>query len=559
MGIGENPSFSKDKDKHLTMSNAYFKKKMEEFKWRYPKLTEKELKRLIVIEHTGFRLRRLYQHKRHASKAEGFFILNKNLLRSKHTRLTTMYMVKLINSILNKQVEGFFMVNKKIRFLQDVDQQRKVFYGPLRTVSKMWARKAYASLNQLRIFNNIVNNYEYHIQPFQKRSLKNNVIGLLREIQLNNHRNQRVMLRDPKLLKRNLFLHITMKLIQGKAEQQIEDFFTIVKGQDQELIEAGKKFKHLEFLLRNLARKRYAWFFRDLVIHDRSVIDEMENRSNISRFTRATANGRRMRTHSDLDKTPPRFNNKVGVFGENDPLLQNAMSFENKGFPRRSNDSNQVVNSFYQTDGRGTHSYLKRSLDPNQLNYSTILEGGLPNDMMMSMLKRNPGKYLSYVLRKIFQKKKRQFFEYIKLLLMLRRLKQPMMGGEMTKSIINLRKKVNNERVLSLKLLAIILDRIFTYRSNELKRQTINVLKDKEIQIYKVLFGKVTSVKPLNPVGGDAQTQYNFPARSMVNSNSYVNFQRPSHLEHLSTHSKSFFQFKVEMNQIKKKMEGTIE
>lgn len=120
---------------------------------------------------------------------------------------------------------------------------------------------------------------------------------------------------------------------------------------------------------------------------------------------------------------------------------------------------------------------------------------------------------------------------------MLKRLKRPIKNGEMTKSIINLRAKVHREKTLSFKLLAIILDRIFTYRSNEMKRQTMNVLKDKEIQIYKVLFGKVTSVKPINPLTGDTQTQYNFPARSMVNSNSYVNFQRPSHMEHLSTNS----------------------
>jgi hypothetical protein len=531
MGVGENASFPEGEIDPLFMNNNYYQKKLQEFRWRYPKLSEEELRRMIIVENTGFRLRRLFQHKKHASAAEGFFMLNKNYLRSKHMRLTTMYMGKLLNSILTKQIEGFFMINKKMKFLEDVEMQRKVFSNPLETVSKMWARKAYGALNQLRIFNNIVNNYEYHIQPFQKRSLKNNIIGLLREMKLNNHRNQRIMLRDPKLLKRNLLLHITAKLIEGKAEQQMEEFFETVKGQDKELVEAGKKFKHLEFLLRGMMRTRYGWFFRDLVIHDRSVIDEMENRSNISRFTRNTVNGRRMRTHSDIDKTPPRNGNKVGVFGDNDPLLKNALSFENKGFQRGSadHDSHRVINSFYQDPRNG--SYLKRSLDPNQMDYSTILDG---NEMKLSMLKRNPGKYLSYILRRIFQKKKKQIFEYIKLLLMLKRLKQPNMTGEMTKSIINLRAKVNKEKALSFKLLAIILDRIFTYRSNEMKRQTMNILKDKEIQIYKVLFGKVTAVKPINPLTGDTQTQYNFPARSMANSNSYVNFQRPSHIEHLS-------------------------
>ena len=94
---------------------------------------------------------------------------------------------------------------------------------------------------------------------------------------------------------------------------------------------------------------------------------------------------------------------------------------------------------------------------------------------------------------------------------------------------------------MSFKLLAIILDRIFTYRSNEMKRQTLRLLKDKEVQIYKVLFGKVTPVK-LQMNFGENQTQYNFPAKSMVNSNSYVNFQRPSHVEQLSTNSKNNLQ-----------------
>lgn len=435
-----------------------------------------------------------------------------------------MYFGKLLNSILNKKVEGFFMVYKKIKFLEDVDLQRKVFYNPLRTVKKMWARRAYGALHQLRIFNNIVNNYEYHVQPFQKRSIKNNIIGLLREMRLNNHKNQRVMLRDPKLLKLNLFLHITNKLIEGKAEQQMEDFFSIVKGQDRELTEVGQKVKRLEFLLRGMIRTRYALFFRDFVIHDRSIIDDMDNRSHFSRFTRNTANRRnRQGTYSDLGKTPPRRRNMTGVFGENDPTLMNDLSFEYR-------DSNRVNNS-----------YLKRSLDPNQMNYSTILEGSNMQDFKRSLLRQNPAKYLLYLLRKIFKKKQGQIFEYIKLLLMLKRLREPGLGGKMTKSIIDLRKRVNNEKKLSFKLLAIILDRIFTYRANEMKRQTLRLLKDKEVQIYKVLFGKVTPVK-LQMNFGENQTQYNFPAKSMVNSNSYVNFQRPSHVEQLSTNSKNNLQ-----------------
>ena len=537
-------SFSNNNLDPLIMSTTYFQNKLKEFKWRYPKLSAEELKRLVVIENTGFRLRRLFKHKKNSSQAEGFFMLNKNMLRSKHTRLTTMYLGKLLNSIFNKKVEGFFLVYKKMKFLEDVDMQRKVFYGPLQTTKRLWAERKAKALSQLRVFNNIVNNYEYHIQPFQKRSIKNNIIGLLREMKLNNHKNQRVLLRDPRLLKNNLLLHISDKLLRGKAEQQMEDFFNIIKGQTKELTEMGQKMKRLEFLLRGMIRTRYALFFRDFVIHDRSVIDD-DNRSHFSKFTRLTANGRRRQgTHSEIDGTTPRERNKTGVFGENDPLLNNALSFENKGFRRHTNDpdDNRVINSFSQHGNKFNNSYLKRSLDPNQLDYSTILEGsGGLADLKKSMLRRNPAKFLAYILKKIFNKKTKQIFEYIKLLMMLKKLRQPTMGGEMTKSFIDLKNKVSREKKLSFKLLAIILDRIFTYRSNELKRETMTVLKDKEIQIYKVLFGKVTSVKPQIPMGFDQKSQITHPRKSMMNSNSYVNFQRASHLDQMSMNSKFFF------------------
>lgn len=158
--------------------------------------------------------------------------------------------------------------------------------------------------------------------------------------------------------------------------------------------------------------------------------------------------------------------------------------------------------------------------------------------MKLNNLKKDPMRYLDYVIRSVFNKTRNQSFEYIKLLLMLQKLRKPTMGGQMTKSIVNLRSKINNEKKLSFKLLAIIVDRIFTYRSREMKRDTMKILKDKEIQIYKVLFGKVTPVKQIHTQQGEKSSQFNPTRKSMVNSNSYVNFQRPSHVEHLSTNSK---------------------
>lgn len=293
-------------------------------------MSEEELRRLVVVEHAGIRLKRLFVHKQKASRAEGFFMMNKVLLRTRHFRLTTVYLNKLLNTIFSKKIEGFFLVYKKRKFLEDVNMQREVLVSPFATTRRLWKWRVWGALHKLRVFKNIVNNYEYHIQPFQKRSLKNNVIGLLREMRMNNHSNQRIMLRDPQMLKRNLLLHVTDKLIRGKTEKQMEDFFGIVKGQDRELLEAGQKLKRLEFLLRGMIRTRYALFFRDFVVYDKSIMDDQDNRSHFSHFTRHTTKGKRPRTgtHTDLDPLSRRMRNKTGVFGHNDPDWNKAPSFD---------------------------------------------------------------------------------------------------------------------------------------------------------------------------------------------------------------------------------------
>lgn len=292
-----------------------------------------------------------------------------------------------------------------------------------------------------------------------------------------------------------------------------------------------------------MIRTRYALFFRDFVIHDKSIIDE-DNRSHYSKFTRLTANGRQRRqtgTISEIGDLSPRKRNKTGVFGENDPRMNHALSFENKGFMRENHDIdlNKMINMQSQHGNKLNNNYMKRSIDPNQLDYSILLEGsGGIMDLRKSILRRNPSKFLAHILKNIFNKKTKQIFEYIKLLMMIKKLRQPNLGGELTKSFIDLKNKVGREKKLSFKLLAIILDRIFTYRSNELKRETMSVLKDKEIEIYKVLFGKVTSVKPQTLTGLDQNSQIANPRKSMINSNSYVNFQRPSNIDQLSINSK---------------------
>ena len=165
-------------------------------------------------------------------------------------------------------------------------------------------------------------------------------------------------------------------------------------------------------------------------------------------------------------------------------------------------------------------------------------------EIKRSLLQKDPKNYLALVLRQIFNRKKKQILEYIKLLMMLKTLSRPEGKEDMTKSFINVRQKVVTERKLSMKLMAIILDRMFSYRARENLRDSMNILKDKKIKIYKVLFGKVTPIKTINLMASriDSMTRLNIPtvAKSMINSNSYVNFPRPSQGEHLSSNSTTY-------------------
>ena len=42
MGMGENASFPEEEIDPLFMNNNYYQKKLQEFRWRYPKLSEEE-------------------------------------------------------------------------------------------------------------------------------------------------------------------------------------------------------------------------------------------------------------------------------------------------------------------------------------------------------------------------------------------------------------------------------------------------------------------------------------------------------------------------------------
>ena len=164
------------------------------------------------------------------------------------------------------------------------------------------------------------------------------------------------------------------------------------------------------------------------------------------------------------------------------------------------------------------------------------------SEMKRSLWRRDPSLYLPMLLKEKFKKRTGQIFEYMKLLFMLRRLQRPF-GGEMTKSVVLLRKKVGNEHKLSFKLLAIIVDRIMCYQIREKKRKVLKLLKNKEVKIYKVLFGKVTPVKPnfgSSVLGDTSMMNRTTYAKSMIASRSFVNFQRPTQGRMNQSYSKHF-------------------
>lgn len=545
------------------MNETYLKQKFEDFTKRYPKLNEEEIYQLIRYENSFQRLSKLSKFKYNSHKADAFYLIDNLRKRRKHKRLTAIFMFKLINSILNKNVEGFFMVYKKMKFFEDKELQRKVLKGPFRVMGRFWGNKVYQCLDKLRVFKNIVNNYEFHIQPFQKRSIKNNIIGLLRGMQLNNHKNQRIMMKNPYSLKNNLFCLISSNLIQGKNEGFIEEFFRLLKGKNRQLNDVEKKLKRFDFLMRGMIRNRYALFFRDFVIHDKSVIDE--NKSYLSKISKFSNNKvphkkiiQRHNTQSNLPRVSPLF--RHGSLDGNSPEFAGALSFEknnkltkNNGFTdsqkysRYGNeDSNRVITSFLQNDANSPfgNNILKRSFDPNFLsNSQRFNQYSNLKDIPKSLWKKDPKFYLPLLLHSLITKRKKETFEYIKFLNLIKTFSKNKKNNDMTKSFINLKTKLQKEPNLPIKLLAILLEKIISHKIYVTKASIMKRLKNKEIKVFKVLFGKVTPVKPNNTSFiGDSGSYIdeNFKRKSMINSQSYINFPKGSHYEQ-NSNCKCFF------------------
>lgn len=455
-----------------------------------------------------------------------------------------MYLGNLLKGIFRRGVELFFLAEKKHRFLNDIHRQRDALGGPLATLGRCWGRQLSRATRKLRIFKNIVNNYEYHIQPFQKRSLKNNIIGLLREMNLNSHRNQKFMLRRPAFLKQGLLLLITRNIFNARAEEHAETLIGHLKGSTLEAFKVAACFRRLGLIFRNSERGKQATFFRLLTAWDRSQIEDFDNRSQISRFTRNGPGRKGHATISDIDGTPHRPNY----------MTQGDMSFDNNnqygtGTHRRLSNlptqvskhpaSHRVVNSFYNQD---RPPYPRGSNDSRYVEDPMMTSNLMLSEMKRSIWRRDPSLYLPMLLKEKFKKRTGQIFEYMKLLFMLRRLQRPF-GGEMTKSVVLLRQKVGKEHKLSFKLLAIIIDRIMCYQIREKKRKVLKLLKNKEVKIYKVLFGKVTPVKPnfgSSVLGDTSMMNRTTYAKSMIASRSFVNFQRPTQGRMNQSYSKLF-------------------
>ena len=550
-----NFSFKNNKIEPIYKNPTYIKHKFEDFRKKHPRLSKEEVHRLIVVEHGLLRLKRLTYQKQTNYKAETFFGFKKIAINFKQTKLKIMYMNKLLNTNFTKHTEFFFLIYKKLKFLDDIDLQRTVFMGPQKIMNRTWGGVLYNALNKLRVFNNIVNQYEYHIQPFQKRSIKNNIIGLLRDMRLNNHNNQRILLRDPKLLKIHLLSHITDKLIRGKSESQMELFFTKLKGQTQDYKGVSKKLKRLDFMMRGMVRTRFGWFFREFLLQNQSIMDGVDDKSRFSKNTRMTSNNKRYqdrylrnltnineegynpsKTHFNPTPTSA-FGNVVGFdFGEK----------RVNGSPLPVQDSNRVINSFYQIGNDGLRE-VKTSYDVYASNTSDVLKSShiLDSQTRRSILKNSDKRnYLLKLLQTLERKRNAKVFEEIRITSMMKTFMNKRKMGDITKSYLNLKVNIGKEKMLPYRLMAMILDRTFKYKNQELVRNAMTTLKNKEIQIYKVLFGKVTAMK--SQVYGDTASQIASQQlngnRSMVNSASYVNFQRPSQGDHLSAFSNFLFE-----------------
>ena len=505
-----------------------FREKIEEFKYKYPYIKESQLHILVIYDSALNKLRRVVDHKKYSTKAETFYKLDKFSKNNKHFRLITMYMSKLLNNIFNKKVEMFFLVYKKQKFLEDVNLQKKILKGPFQTVNKMWHNKLFSCFNKLRIFKNIVNNYEYHIQPFQKRSLKNNIIGLLRQMKINNHLNQRKMLKDPCALKQNLFLLISSNLIKGKTEEFMDYFFRIIKGQNKKLTEEEKKFKRFEFALRAMIRNRYALFFRDIVIHDKSVFDD--NRSHLSKISKFTNNRHpgfrgngNYNNQSNVEKY--KGQNPNDNYDNESYILKGTMSFENKNAQKNGSYENNYMSEFDRDNEKNGFDIL---FDKNNNNINNA-------EVLKAFYRKHPKYYLPFLLKNIFTKRRKPIFEYMKLMLMLQKFENN--NGNDLKLLSQMRSKFGESKGMSLKFFVIYINKLIKLKAMNIKLGVFQKLKNKKIKIHKVLFGKVKPVKvQTSPFLGN-------PRMSIANfQNNYRN--------NFNTHSQMVLPYQIQPDNI---------
>jgi hypothetical protein len=437
-------------------------------------------------------------------ETECFYLLDKHSKKKKHLRLATFYVSKLLNTILNKNVELFFLLYKKQRFLEDISLQRRMLSGPLATLEHSWGDQMQHCLNKLRVFTNIVNNYEYHIQPFQKRSIKNNIIGLLRQMKMNNHINQRKMLKNPFALKQNLFLLISANLIKGKNEELMEEFFRTLKGNTRKLTEEEKKFKRFEFMMRALLRNRYAVFFREFLLQDRFGGNHPDNKSQFSDISKFTNN------RGQHNRYRQSYNPQYEIPADNFRQLKGAMSFENK----EGNRSSRQEFGFMHSEVVGQ-------------NNQSPFEGMPFSRISKSQWRQHPKLFLPSLLKHIFEKRQKPIFEYMKIMLMLEALDNKKKGNNAL-LLNSLKGKFGNDKGVSMKLVAILLNKLLQFKVLNIKLAVMRQLKNKETRIHKVLFGKVKPVKlqthsilpGLNQQSMARMTSGNY---NTMNHNSYLN------------------------------------
>ena len=160
-------------------------------------------------------------------------------------------------------------------------------------------------------------------------------------------------------------------------------------------------------------------------------------------------------------------------------------------------------------------------------------------DIPTNVWKKDPNLCLPMQLHTLFKNKKKKVFDYIKLVNLLKIFSKNKRNNNMTKSFVNLKQKLNTEKALPMKLLAILIEKIMYQKIFSTKLSTFKTLQNKEVKVFKVLFGKVKPMKAgangsfIGETMSNLGSHYRRPSHIM-GTQSYVNFPKNSQIDQIS-------------------------